>query len=158
MKSLCLILCAWIYSSVSWFTIYGNLKRICILLLCKNCINLNNVELVHSAFHIYYILLLCLSILLIFESLILKVKVAQSCPTLCDSQGLYTVLGILQARILEQVAFPFSRGSSQPRNQTGLLHCRQILYQLSCQGSPTPTKNLNLSTSKNNCNIQCNYI
>ena len=32
----------------------------------------------------------------------------------------YTVLGILQAGILEWVAFPFSRGSSQPRNQTGV--------------------------------------
>ena len=27
---------------------------------------------------------------------------------------------ILQARILEWVAMPFSRGSSQPRNQTGV--------------------------------------
>ena len=43
-----------------------------------------------------------------------KVKVAQSCPTLCD----YTVRGILQTRILEWVAVPFSRGSSQPRDQT----------------------------------------
>ena len=30
----------------------------------------------------------------------------------------YTVYGILQARILEWVAFPFPRGSSQPRDQT----------------------------------------
>ena len=30
----------------------------------------------------------------------------------------YTVHGILQARILEWVAFPFSRGSSQTRDQT----------------------------------------
>ena len=30
----------------------------------------------------------------------------------------YTVHGILQAKILEWVAFPFSRGSSQPRDQT----------------------------------------
>ena len=30
----------------------------------------------------------------------------------------YTVYGILQARILEWVAFPFFRGSSQPRDQT----------------------------------------
>ena len=30
----------------------------------------------------------------------------------------YTVHGILQARILEWVAIPFSRGSSQPRDQT----------------------------------------
>ena len=47
----------------------------------------------------------------------LKVKVVQSCLTLCDPID-YTVHGILQARILEWVAFPFSRGSSQPRDQT----------------------------------------
>ena len=34
----------------------------------------------------------------------------------CISHGLYTVRGILQARILEWIAFPFSRGSSQPRD------------------------------------------
>ena len=42
-----------------------------------------------------------------------KLKVAQSCPNLCDPMD-YTVHGILQARILEWVAIPFSRGSSQP--------------------------------------------
>ena len=99
-----------------------------------------------------------------------KVKVAQSCPTLCDPMD-YTVHGILQARILEWVAFPFSKGSSQSRSpvfqadslpaeppekskntgvgslsilqqifptqesKQGFLHCRQILYQLSHQGS-----------------------
>ena len=46
-----------------------------------------------------------------------KVKVAQSCLTLCDPVD-YTVHGILQARMLEWVAVPFSRGSSQPRDQT----------------------------------------
>ena len=45
------------------------------------------------------------------------VKVAQSCPTLCDPMD-YTVHGILQARILEWVAFPFSRESSQPTDGT----------------------------------------
>ena len=85
--------------------------------------------------------------------------------------------GILQVRILDWAAFPFSRGSSQPRDRTqvshiagrfftseppgkpkntgvgslslrqgifptqesnwGLLHCRQILYQLSYQGTST---------------------
>ena len=45
-----------------------------------------------------------------------KVKVAQS-VTLCDPMD-YTVHGILQARILEWVAFPFSRGFSQPRDGT----------------------------------------
>ena len=78
--------------------------------------------------------------------------------------GLYSFHGlyrILQARILEWVAFPFSRRSSQPSDrtqishvvggfftswatreapkywsmETGLLHCRRILYQLSYQGS-----------------------
>ena len=46
-----------------------------------------------------------------------KVKIAQLCPTLCDPRD-YTVCGILQARILEWEAFPFSRGSSQPRDWT----------------------------------------
>ena len=44
-----------------------------------------------------------------------KVKVAQLCMTLCDLMD-YSVHGILQARILEWVAFPFSRRSSQPRH------------------------------------------
>ena len=50
-------------------------------------------------------------------SLKVKVKVAQSCLTLCDPT-VYAVHGILQPRILKWVAFPFSRGSSQPRDQT----------------------------------------
>ena len=45
------------------------------------------------------------------------VKVTQSCPTLCDPMD-YKVPGIFQARIPEWVAFPFSRGSSQPRDWT----------------------------------------
>ena len=48
-------------------------------------------------------------------------KVTQSYPTLCDPME-YTVHGILQARILEWVAFPFSRGSSQPRDWTQVSH------------------------------------
>ena len=46
-----------------------------------------------------------------------EVKVAHLCLTLWNPMD-YTVYGILQARILEWVAFPFSRGSSQPRDQT----------------------------------------
>ena len=46
-----------------------------------------------------------------------NVKVTQSCPYLCDPMN-YTVHGILQARILEWVAVPFSRWYSQPRDQT----------------------------------------
>ena len=44
-----------------------------------------------------------------------EVKVTQSCPTLCNPMD-YTLLGILQARTLEWVAIPFSKGSSQPRS------------------------------------------
>ena len=65
-------------------------------------------------------------------------KVAQSCPTLWDPMD-STVHGLLQARILAWVTFPFSRGSSQPRDRThiaGLPHCRRTLYQLSHKGNP----------------------
>ena len=47
-------------------------------------------------------------------------KSLQSCPTLCDpidsSPPCSPIPGILQARTLEWVAFPFSRGSSQTRD------------------------------------------
>ena len=46
-----------------------------------------------------------------------EVKVAQSCPTLCNSMD-YPGHGILQARILQWVAFPNSRETSQLRDQT----------------------------------------
>ena len=46
-----------------------------------------------------------------------EMKVAQACPTLCNSMD-YPVHGILQARILQWVAFPFSRETSQLRDQT----------------------------------------
>ena len=47
-------------------------------------------------------------------------KVALSCPTLCDPRDCSptSVHGISQARILKWVAIPFSRGSSQPRSLT----------------------------------------
>ena len=60
-----------------------------------------------------------------------KVKVIQSCPTLCDPMDCI-VHGILQARILQWVAFPFSRGIFPTQGSNpGLPHCRWILYQLS---------------------------
>ena len=49
----------------------------------------------------------------------------------------HAVHGLLQARTLEWGAFPFSRGSSQLMGRNpGLPQCRQILYQLSYEGSP----------------------
>ena len=55
-----------------------------------------------------------------------EVKVAQSRPTLCNPMD-YTAHEVLQARILEWVAFPFSRGSSQPRDQTQVSRIRDRL-------------------------------
>ena len=54
---------------------------------------------------------------MISESEKVKVKVAQSCLTLWNPMDC-TVHGILQARILQWVAFPFSRRSSQSRDRT----------------------------------------
>ena len=49
-----------------------------------------------------------------------SVLVIQPCPTLCNPMNYSlpgsSVHGIVQARILEWVATPFSRGSSRPRN------------------------------------------
>ena len=51
---------------------------------------------------------------------VLQVK-SLSHVRLCDPMD-YTVPGILQARVLEWVAFPFSRGSSQPGDRTQVSH------------------------------------
>ena len=60
----------------------------------------------------------------------------QSCPTLCDSMDCSppgsSLRGIFQARILEWVAMPFSRGSFRPRDQTCISYVscigRWLLY------------------------------
>ena len=65
----------------------------------------------------------------------MKVKVAQSCLTLSDPMD-YTVHGILQARILDWVAFFILQGIFPTQGSNpGLPHCGQILYQLSHKGS-----------------------
>ena len=51
----------------------------------------------------------------------------------------YTVHGMLQARILERVAFPFSRGSSQPRDQTQVSHIAAGFSPAEPQGKPKNT-------------------
>ena len=62
-------------------------------------------------------------------------KVARWFPTFWGPMN-YTVHGILQARILEWIAFPSSKGSFQPRNQTQVSCIAGSLYQLSHKGSP----------------------
>ena len=65
-----------------------------------------------------------------------KVKVAQSCQTLCDPMDCSlpgsSVHRILQARILEWVAVLFSRGSLQPTDGT----------QVSCTADSLPSEPL----------------
>ena len=62
-------------------------------------------------------------------------SVAQSCltvtPWIATHQASLS-MDILQAGILEWVAIPSSKESSQPRDCIQILHCRQILYQQSC--------------------------
>ena len=67
--------------------------------------------------------------------------VTQSCLTLCDpleySLPGSSVLGILQARILEWVAISLSQGISPTQgSDSGVLHGGWILYHLNHQGSP----------------------
>ena len=71
---------------------------------------------------------------------VMKVLVTQVCLALCDpmdcSPPCSSVHGILQARILEWVAISFSRGSSQPRDWTGVSYNREdpvkVLVTQSC--------------------------
>ena len=62
-----------------------------------------------------------------------KVKVAQSCPTLYNPMD-YIVRGIM-----EWVAFPFSRGSSQPRDQSGSPALQADSFPAEPQGKPKNT-------------------
>ena len=70
-----------------------------------------------------------------------EVLVAQLCLTLCYHRDCSppgsSVHGILQTRILEWVAIPFSRGTFLTQGSNpGLPHCRQIPNNLRHQGSP----------------------
>ena len=64
-----------------------------------------------------------------------KPKVTQSCSTLYNSID-YTIHGILYARILEWVAFSFSRRSSQPRDQIQVSHTAGGSLPAEPQGKP----------------------
>ena len=76
----------------------------------------------------------------------LHAKLLQSCPTLCDPMDRSlpgsSVHGILQARKLERVAIPFSRGSFRPRDRTCVSYVsvfcigRRVPYHKRHTGSP----------------------
>ena len=76
-------------------------------------------------------------------------KVTQSCRTLCDPMDCI-VHGIFQARILEWVTFPFSRGSSRPRNQTQVFHIAGGFFTAEPQGKPKNTRVGSLSLLQGN--------
>ena len=67
-----------------------------------------------------------------------KVSVAQLCPALCDLRDYgppgSSVHGIFQARILEWLALPSSRGFSWPRDQTWVLLSELLGKPISHQG------------------------
>ena len=65
-------------------------------------------------------------------------RALELCLTLCDPMD-YKVHGILQARILEWVDFPFSKGSSQPRDQTQVSCIEGIFFNNEPQGKPGET-------------------
>ena len=67
-----------------------------------------------------------------------KAKVSLSCPTLCHPMD-YKVHGILQVRILEWVAFPFSRVSSQHRDWTQVSHIAGRFFTSWVPGKPKNT-------------------
>ena len=70
------------------------------------------------------------------NKIVLSAKSLQSCPTLCDPMDCSppdsSILGVLQARVLEWVAVPSSRGSSQHRDGTHLSYVscigRQVFF------------------------------
>ena len=84
-------------------------------------------------------------------------EVVQLCPTLCDpmdcSLPSSSVHEIFQATILEWTAISFSRGSSQPRDQTQVSRIvGRCFYRLSHQGSPI-TKKGNAKECSNYCTV-----
>ena len=78
-----------------------------------------------------------------------KVKAAQSCPTLCNPR-------IIQVRTLEWVAFPFSRGASQPRDQTQVAPITGGFFT-SWVTIPHTNSICNRKTSLFKCSITCDY-
>ena len=103
-----------------------------------------------------------LSHLLVTITLCKHAKLLQSSPTLWDpmdsSQPGSSVHGILQARILEWIAFSFSRRSSQPTDQTHIssvscigrqvLHhqCHSAVYICQFQFTPPPLSSPDVHT------------
>ena len=91
-------------------------------------------------------------------------KVAQPCSTLCDPMDC-VVHGILQARI-EWAGFPFSRGSSQPRDRTQASCIAGRFFTSWATGEPKNTgvgslsllRGVFLTQESNRCLLHCRWI
>ena len=69
-----------------------------------------------------------------------KVLVAQSCPTVCDPCGIASQAPLStefsRQEYRSRLPFPSPGDLPNPGTESGLVHCRQILYHLIHQGSP----------------------
>ena len=92
----------------------------------------------------WHLLTLCMCMLVI-----------QLCPTLCDPMDCSCVHGILQARILEWVAVPFSRGSSWPRDRTWVA-ARIVGRFFTVWATDNAEKRKEMKTFKNNTEMAQN--
>ena len=84
---------------------------VCVRLYLCTCVCMSVCVYIFVCLCVYVCVCLCVC-------MSMKVKVTQSCPTLCNPMD----YGVLQARILEWVAIPFSRGSSQSRDRIQASH------------------------------------
>ena len=136
MVTKCEALVWWWVKDVTWyfFAISEKNQRLPIFFLTKYVLSLSlDFPILLNKFHYenFPIYTNCMKV---------KVLVDQSCLTLCSPMDCSplgsSVHGILQTKILEWVTVPSSRGIflTQESNP-GLLHCMQILYSVSHQGS-----------------------
>ena len=102
----------------------------------NSVVNFSSPQILFSYFLLPWTFLFLFIFLLKYVCAAAAAKSLQLCPSLCDpmdcSSPGSSVHGILQARILEWVAMPFSRGSSWPRDSTcdSYVSCigRWVLY------------------------------
>ena len=90
--------------------------------------------------------------------LVSQVLVVQLCLTLCDPTDHSSVHGILQARIVEWVAIPFSRGSSQPRDWTQVYCITGKLFTVWATREASLSREVNGVLSKENTLLFCFFL